>query len=83
MDGSSVDSEKAYVERNSFSQPVDNGVDPVTEKKLLWKLDWILLPLATSICEKTLQLFSVTRTDTSPLDSLNFIDRTAIGEQSS
>lgn len=31
--------------------PSNNGIDPVAEKKLLRKLDWILLPMATLICQ--------------------------------
>ncbi len=44
-------SEKGSVDVESTSAQSDNGIDPVAEKKLLRKLDWILLPLTTLICE--------------------------------
>ncbi|KAF8916083.1 MFS general substrate transporter [Mucidula mucida] len=42
-------SEKGSVDVESTSAQSDNGIDPVAEKKLLRKLDWILLPLTTLI----------------------------------
>lgn len=45
--------EKASLDVESNTTGSDNGIDPVAEKKLLWKLDWVLLPMATLICQSS------------------------------
>ena len=42
--------EKGSVEGTIEKVPEDDGIDPVAEKKLVKKLDWIFLPLFTVIC---------------------------------
>ena len=38
-------------EKIEGSIPSENEIDPVIEKKLLWKMDLILMPMCTIICE--------------------------------
>ena len=41
------------------STPVSVDIDPEAERRLLKKLDWVLLPLFTAICESPLTVAGV------------------------
>lgn len=65
----------------AFSIDGEEAIDTVAEKKLLFKLDMIMLPMFTLICKFRLVCIQ----NFPPLtiihaDACNFIDRTAIGE---
>lgn len=66
----------------AVAEPV---IDPEAERRLVKKLDWILLPLFTAICECTRRRPLIDarahQTLTPQSDVCNFIDRTSIGEQ--
>jgi hypothetical protein len=55
-------------------------LDPVAEKRLVKKLDWILMPMFTLICMLNSHMSIQSLSSANPyIVGLNFIDRTAIG----
>lgn len=66
----------------SSSLDVEDVIDPVAEKKLLKKLDAIMLPMFTIICKFSISyVFPAFQWFVSSV-GLNFIDRTSVGESS-